>query len=145
MKQFSESGSEIRENMNISETIHAIHAQMSTILCSTSEHIVLKYEVNHTVTFWDTAKKQNPRVGRQFWGVWHLAENLRYPPVSLMNHNWAHHKVHYALIHALQWVKPSGLHPWAFPFVGHVLGNKLSYGGLSGKDEVANQWNVLLV
>ena len=51
MAKFSESGSEIRENVNISQTIHAIYAQTGTISCLTSDHIVFKYEVNRTVTF----------------------------------------------------------------------------------------------
>ena len=51
MKKFAESGSEKRENVNISKTGHAIHAQPDTIMHLTSDLIVLKCEANRTVTF----------------------------------------------------------------------------------------------
>ncbi len=62
-ENIGESGSEVRENVNISNTIHAIYAQMGTILCLINEHIVSKHEVhvNRTVTFWDIAKKSKFR------------------------------------------------------------------------------------
>ncbi len=50
-EKIGESGSEIRENVNISKIIHAIYTQPSRILCLTSDHIVLKYGANCTVTF----------------------------------------------------------------------------------------------
>ncbi len=72
-----------KKNMNISKTFHAIHAQMSTIMRLTSEHIVLKYEVNCTVPFWDIVKKRKSTSWRQLQAAWHLADNLRYPHLSL--------------------------------------------------------------
>ena len=61
MKKFGESASEIRKNMNISRTIHAIYAQIGRILVPTSEHIVLIYGVNRMVTFRNNAKKPQIR------------------------------------------------------------------------------------
>ena len=48
----------LKQNVNISQVMHAIHAPIGKILCITSGHIVSKYEVNRTVTFWDIVKKQ---------------------------------------------------------------------------------------
>ena len=50
-ENIGESGSEVRENVNISNTIHAIYVQISMILHRFGEHIVSKYEVHHTFTF----------------------------------------------------------------------------------------------
>ena len=43
----------------ISKTNYAIWVQIGTNLWLTSDHIMLKYEVNRTVTFWDIAKIAN--------------------------------------------------------------------------------------
>ncbi len=42
-------GSEIRKNMNISKSNHAIYVQISTSMHLISDHIVSKYKVNREI------------------------------------------------------------------------------------------------